>query len=149
MSDYTPTLDEAFNATLYTWVDWKQTFASEEEAADAWVRMIAEVERAAIQNAAKWFSQREHEGVRHTTRIFVKFLLSFANKGASVFDRKDLYVYSEEEIKELERAASEKAYERAISDLTVGGFLTEAELEMLSAWHNPYRLNEGENDAAV
>lgn len=45
---------------------------------------------------------------------------------------------------EVERAVAEKAYERAISDLTVGGFLTETELEMFSAWHNPYRLNEGE-----
>lgn len=47
MSNYTPTTDEAFNATIYTWVDWKGTFASEEEAADAWTRMIAEVERTA------------------------------------------------------------------------------------------------------
>lgn len=51
MSEYTPTTDEAFNATLYTWVDWKGTFASEEEAADAWTRMIAEVERAAAEKA--------------------------------------------------------------------------------------------------
>lgn len=29
---YTPTIDEAFDATLYTWLDWKGTFGNEIDA---------------------------------------------------------------------------------------------------------------------
>lgn len=64
MSEYTPTTDEAFNATLYTWVDWKGVFASEEEAADAWVRMIAEVERAAAEKALTDFADELAEKLK-------------------------------------------------------------------------------------
>lgn len=52
-NDYTPTTDEAFDATLYTWIDWKGTFKDEADAWAAWGRMIAEVERAAAE-AAWW-----------------------------------------------------------------------------------------------
>lgn len=68
MSEYTPTTDEAFNATLYTWVDWKGVFASEEEAADAWVRMIAEVERVAAEKGweeGRRATELEYEHISH------------------------------------------------------------------------------------
>lgn len=51
MSKHTPTPGEAFEATLYTWVDWKGRYRDEEEARAAWERMIAEVERAASEKA--------------------------------------------------------------------------------------------------
>ena len=51
MSKHTPTPGEAFEATLYTWVDWKGRYRDEEEARAAWERMIAEVERAAADKA--------------------------------------------------------------------------------------------------
>lgn len=45
----TPTPGEAFEATLYTWVDWKGRYRDEEEARAAWGRMITEVARTAAE----------------------------------------------------------------------------------------------------
>lgn len=41
MSDYTPTTDEVFNATLYTWVDWKGKFPNEQTAREGFDRWLA------------------------------------------------------------------------------------------------------------
>lgn len=51
MSEYTPTAAEAFDATIYTWVDWKGRYPSTEAAEAAWDRMIAEVQREAAEKA--------------------------------------------------------------------------------------------------
>ena len=48
MTDYTPTTDEVFEATLYTWVDWKRVYGDEDAARDGFDRWLAK-ERAEAQ----------------------------------------------------------------------------------------------------
>ena len=47
MSDYTPTTDEVFEATLYTWVDWKRVYGDEDAARDGFDRWLAQVKAEA------------------------------------------------------------------------------------------------------
>lgn len=71
MSDYTPTTDEAFDATLYTWLDWKCTFENESDARAARDRMIAEVERAAAEKA--WLGGAESAFYNPEIRGYVDY----------------------------------------------------------------------------